>query len=173
MAGAAISVRGLRKIYGDREAVRGIDFEVAPGEIFGFLGPNGAGKTTTIEILEGYRTRTSGEVRVLGRDPARATRAWRDRIGLVLQEGGLTPLLTVREIADDVRAAVRPSAFRRRDARAGRARRATATRAWPALGRAAPPARGRGRADRRPGAGVPRRADDRIRPLGAAGARGA
>ncbi len=98
MDDAAISVRGLRKSYGDAEVVRGLDFDVAPGEIFGFLGPNGAGKTTTIEILEGYRARTAGEVRVLGSDPARATRAWRDRIGIVLQEGGLTPLLTVREI---------------------------------------------------------------------------
>ena len=65
----AISVHGLRKAYGENEAVRGIDFEVAPGEVFGFLGPNGAGKTTTIEILEGYRERTAGEVSVLGIDP--------------------------------------------------------------------------------------------------------
>jgi ABC-2 type transport system ATP-binding protein len=98
MGRPAISVRGLRKVYGDREAVRGIDFDVMPGEIFGFLGPNGAGKTTTTEILEGYRSRTAGEVDVLGSDPARATRAWRDRIGLVLQEGGLSPLLTAREV---------------------------------------------------------------------------
>jgi ABC-2 type transport system ATP-binding protein len=93
-----ITVRGLRKAYGDREVVRGIDFEVGTGEVFGLLGANGAGKTTTIEILEGYRTRSAGEVRVLGLDPARPTRAWRDRIGLVLQEGGLSPLLTVREV---------------------------------------------------------------------------
>lgn len=66
----AISVRGLRKRYGDAEVVRGVDFDVAPGEVFGFLGPNGAGKTTTIEILEGYRSRTEGEVSVLGADPA-------------------------------------------------------------------------------------------------------
>jgi ABC-2 type transport system ATP-binding protein len=93
-----ITVRGLRKAYGDREVVRGIDFEVGAGEVFGLLGANGAGKTTTIEILEGYRTRTSGHVRVLGLDPARPTRGWRDRIGLVLQEGGLSPLLTVHEV---------------------------------------------------------------------------
>ena len=93
----AISVRGLRKTYGENEAVRGIDFEVAPGEVFGFLGPNGAGKTTTIEILEGYRERTAGEVTVLGIDPGHATRDWRTRIGLVLQECELNPLLTVRE----------------------------------------------------------------------------
>jgi ABC-2 type transport system ATP-binding protein len=93
----AISVHGLRKSYGENEAVRGIDFEVAPGEVFGFLGPNGAGKTTTIEILEGYRQRTAGEVSVLGIDPGHATREWRTRIGLVLQECELNPLLTVTE----------------------------------------------------------------------------
>jgi len=95
---AVISVAGLRKTYGRHEAVRGIDFEVAPGEIFGLLGTNGAGKTTTIEILEGYRTRTAGDVRVLGVDPGRPTRAWRERIGLVLQESEVDPVYTVREI---------------------------------------------------------------------------
>ncbi|HEX3562766.1 MAG TPA: ABC transporter ATP-binding protein [Solirubrobacterales bacterium] len=94
---AAIQVTGLRKAYGENEAVRGIDFEVARGEVFGFLGPNGAGKTTTIEILEGYRERTAGDVSVLGVDPGRATREWRSRIGLVLQECELNPLLTVAE----------------------------------------------------------------------------
>jgi ABC-2 type transport system ATP-binding protein len=93
----AISVSGLRKSYGENEAVRGLDFEVAAGEVFGFLGPNGAGKTTTIEILEGYRERSAGEVAVLGVDPAAPTRAWRDRVGLVLQECELDPLWTVRE----------------------------------------------------------------------------
>ena len=93
----AIAVRGLRKSYGESEVLRGIDFEVHTGEVFGFLGPNGAGKTTAIEILEGYRKRSAGEVSVLGIDPARPTRAWRDRIGLVLQECELDPLLTVAE----------------------------------------------------------------------------
>ncbi len=94
---AAIEVQGLRKAYGANEAVRGIDFCVPQGEVFGFLGTNGAGKTTTIEILEGYRTRTAGEVRVLGVDPERPTRAWRNRVGMVLQESEPDPLLTVRE----------------------------------------------------------------------------
>jgi ABC-2 type transport system ATP-binding protein len=96
-SGPAIAVLGLHKSYGDHEAVRGIDFEVSSGEVFGFLGPNGAGKTTTIEILEGYRERSSGQVYVLGVDPAHPTREWRNRIGLVLQECEFEPLLTVRE----------------------------------------------------------------------------
>jgi len=93
----AISVANLRKRYGSAEVVRGIDFEVSSGECYGFLGPNGAGKTTTIEILEGYRSRSEGEVSVLGVDPARPSRGWRQRVGLVLQECELDPLLTVRE----------------------------------------------------------------------------
>ncbi|HEX8688730.1 MAG TPA: ABC transporter ATP-binding protein, partial [Solirubrobacterales bacterium] len=92
-----ISVRGLSKSYGDLEAVRGIDLEVRRGEVFAFLGPNGAGKTTTVEILEGYRRRSGGEVRVLGEDPERADRGWRERIGIVLQSGRPDPYLTVRE----------------------------------------------------------------------------
>jgi ABC-2 type transport system ATP-binding protein len=93
----AITVRGLRKSYGATEVLRGIDFDVHAGEVFGFLGPNGAGKTTAIEILEGYRRRSAGEVTVLGIEPGRPTRAWRDRIGLVLQECEPDPLLTVAE----------------------------------------------------------------------------
>jgi ABC-2 type transport system ATP-binding protein len=97
MGTIAIEVRGLTMKYGSVEAVRGIDLAVMTGEVFGFLGPNGAGKTTTIEILEGYRSRTGGEVSVLGVDPASPTREWRDRVGLVLQSCELDPLLTVRE----------------------------------------------------------------------------
>jgi ABC-2 type transport system ATP-binding protein len=94
---SAISIKGLRMSYGETEAVRGIDLEVRQGEIFAFLGPNGAGKTSTVEILEGYRKRTGGEVSVLGEDPAHAGSAWRDRIGIVLQSNSLDPYLTVRE----------------------------------------------------------------------------
>jgi ABC-2 type transport system ATP-binding protein len=97
LAEPVISIRGLRKSYGDFEAVRGIDLEVQAGEVFAFLGPNGAGKTTTVEILEGYRGRSGGEVTVLGEDPERAGRNWRERIGIVLQSCRLDPYLTVRE----------------------------------------------------------------------------
>jgi ABC-2 type transport system ATP-binding protein len=97
MADPIVSVRDLRKSYGEHEAVRGISFDVRRGEVFGFLGTNGAGKTTTIEILEGYRRRSGGEATVLGGDPGRPTPQWRDRIGLVLQESELSPLYTVRE----------------------------------------------------------------------------
>jgi len=96
-ADAVISVRSLRKSYGSVEAVAGIDLHVSRGEIFAFLGPNGAGKTTTVEIMEGFRTRSAGEVSVLGADPARAGGEWRDRVGVVLQESQPEPGLTVRE----------------------------------------------------------------------------
>ncbi len=93
----SVLVRGLRCSYGANEALRGIDLEVARGEVFALLGPNGAGKTTTIEILEGFRARTDGEVRVLGADPGGAPASWRERIGVVLQESTPEPELTVRE----------------------------------------------------------------------------
>ena len=94
----AIEVRGLRKSYGSLEAVRGIDLSVVRGEVFAMLGPNGAGKTTTVEILEGYRSRSSGEVRVLGHDPARRERELMSRMGIVLQQSGVQQYLTVREV---------------------------------------------------------------------------
>src|ERR1700685_937822 len=94
---SVISVRGLVKRYGDHEAVRGIDLEIYRGEIFAFLGPNGAGKTTTVEILEGFRKASGGEVEVLGEDPGRAPASWRARIGIVLQDSEAEPGLTVRE----------------------------------------------------------------------------
>ena len=95
---SAIVVRGLRKSYGALEAVRGVDFEIEEGEVFGLLGPNGAGKTTTVEILEGYRKRDAGEVSVLGHDPERPGREFRERIGVVLQQSQLWQNITVREM---------------------------------------------------------------------------
>ena len=104
----AVSVRGLTKSYGAVEAVRGISFEVPAGEVFALLGPNGAGKSTTVEILEGHRTADSGEVSVLGFDPAKAGREFRDRIGIVLQESTVdTSEVTVAEALDTFRAACR------------------------------------------------------------------
>ena len=94
----AISVRGLHKSYGEVEAVRGVSFDVGYGEVLALLGPNGAGKTTVVEILEGYRKRTSGEVDVLGVDPARGGVGFRERIGIVLQECGIDAYLTVHEV---------------------------------------------------------------------------
>ena len=96
----AVDVRDLQKSYGGVEAVRGIDFDIRAGEVFGLLGPNGAGKTTTLEILVGHRARDAGEVRVLGTDPQQADSSWRGRIGVVPQSGGLFPNLTVREHLD-------------------------------------------------------------------------
>jgi ABC-2 type transport system ATP-binding protein len=92
-----IRVQGLRKAYGEFEAVRGIDFEVRRGEVFGLLGPNGAGKTTTVEILEGYRERSAGQVSVLGKDPGQRPRDLRARVGIVLQSTGLYRPIRVRE----------------------------------------------------------------------------
>jgi ABC-2 type transport system ATP-binding protein len=96
----AIDVRDLRKSYGDFEAVRGISFSVEAGEVFGLLGPNGAGKTTTVEILEGYRDRSGGDVSVLGYDPGHPTRAMRERVGIVLQQSSFYPRVTVKEAVE-------------------------------------------------------------------------
>lgn len=93
----AITVQDLRKTYGTRAAVDGIDLDIATGEVFALLGPNGAGKTTTVEILEGFRERDGGEVRVLGVDPQGAGRSWRNRVGIVLQTSTGLDLLTPRE----------------------------------------------------------------------------
>src|ERR1044071_9682385 len=93
----AIEVQGLTKNYGDVRAVAGLDLSVRQGEVFAILGPNGAGKSTSVEILEGYRSRDGGEVRVLGHDPGHPTRAWRSRIGIVLQTAEDAAELTVRE----------------------------------------------------------------------------
>ena len=96
----AIEVRDLKRSYGALQAVRGVSFEVRAGEVFCLLGPNGAGKTTTVEILEGYRVRSGGEVRVLGMDPARGQRDLRERVGIVLQQCGVQEELTVAELVE-------------------------------------------------------------------------
>ena len=98
--GPAIEVRDLRKSYGEVEAVRGVSFEVTRGEVFCLLGPNGAGKTSIVEILEGYRKRSNGDVRVLGMDPAHSERELHERVGIVLQECGVQNDLTVRELIE-------------------------------------------------------------------------
>jgi ABC-2 type transport system ATP-binding protein len=97
---SAIEVTGLRKRYGDLEAVRGVDLHVDPGEVFAMLGPNGAGKTTIVEILEGFRDRSGGQVSVLGHDPADNDRDLKARTGIVLQSTGVDPFLTVRETVE-------------------------------------------------------------------------
>jgi ABC-2 type transport system ATP-binding protein len=100
VASSAIQVHGLRKAYGKREVLHGLDLDVPEGEVFALLGPNGAGKTTTVEILEGYRARDAGEVSVLGEDPWHAGAGFRARIGIVLQSSAVYPLLTVGEIVE-------------------------------------------------------------------------
>lgn len=103
MSELAIEVRGLRKSYGSFEAVKGIDLHVNKGEVFSLLGPNGAGKTSTVEILEGHRSRSGGDVSVLGHDPGKGERALKSRIGIVLQETGVERFLTVAEAIDRFR----------------------------------------------------------------------
>ena len=100
----AIEVRGLTMSYADREVLKGVDFQVRRGEVFCLLGPNGAGKTTTVEILEGFRHRTGGDVRVLGMDPAAQSARLRERIGIVLQECGFPRQARVAELIDMWRA---------------------------------------------------------------------
>jgi ABC-2 type transport system ATP-binding protein len=100
VASPAIEVTDLRKAYGPVEAVRGLSFEVERGEVYGLLGPNGAGKTTTVEILEGYRRRSAGDVRVLGHDPATRDRDLQQRVGIVLQSCGFYPRVTVKEAVE-------------------------------------------------------------------------
>ncbi len=97
---SAIAVSGLRKSYGQREVLHGVSFTVETGEVFALLGPNGAGKTTTVEILEGYRRRDDGDVRVLGEDPERGGRSFKSRIGIVLQSSAVYHLLSVHEIVE-------------------------------------------------------------------------
>ena len=97
MSAAAIEVEGLQKSYGTKVALHDVSFTITEGEIFALLGPNGAGKTTTVEILEGYRARSAGTVRVLGVDPADPIRAWRSRIGIVLQSSKISDEITVNE----------------------------------------------------------------------------
>ena len=155
-----VSVRGLVKRYGSLEAVAGIDLEVRRGEIFAFLGPNGAGKTTTVEILEGFQRRTGGQVSVLGHDPATAGGAWRDRVGVVLQESEPEPGLSVRECL--AMPPVLPPAIRRTLALSVSPKPARSAPGFPA---ASAPARFRPRPHRRPRAHLPGRADYRLRPV--------
>ncbi|MGW5879392.1 ABC transporter ATP-binding protein [Nocardiopsis terrae] len=98
MSETVIEAEGLRKKYGDTEAVAGVDLGIARGEVFSFLGPNGAGKSTTVEILEGFRQRDGGSARVLGEDPGRAGRDWRSRVGIVWQQETMVPKLAVRDV---------------------------------------------------------------------------
>ena len=166
--GQAIRIRGLRKTYGDRAAVDGVDLDVHTGEVFALLGPNGAGKTTTVEILEGYRRRDVGEVAVLGTDPAQGGRDWRARLGIVLQSSVENAELTVAEMVshfgryypdprdpDEVIAAV--GLLDKRKARTRALSGGQRRRLDVALGIVG-----------RPGAALPRRAHHGVRPAGPA-----
>ncbi len=163
--GAAISVRGLVKRYGDRNAVDGVDLDIRRGEIFALLGPNGAGKTTTVEILEGYRTRDGGQVQVLGQDPAEGGRSWRAEIGIVLQSGAGDSQLTCLELLT-AQAAYYPDPRDPAEVlelvglREGPGARPVAVRG------PAPPARRRAGDRGPPRPAVPRRAHHRVRPGG-------
>ena len=158
--GLAIEVRDLRKAYGEVEAVRGVSFEVARGEVFCLLGPNGAGKTSIVEILEGYRTRTHGEVRVLGLDPARGERELHERVGIVLQESGVQNDLTVRELVEMYgRYHVRRRPVEEVIELVELGREGGHTRPQ-AIGRSEAETRSGAGARRGPGSDLPRRADD-------------
>ena len=125
----AISVRDLRKDYGDIHAVDGVSFDVDEGEVYALLGHNGAGKSTTVEILEGHRKRSAGEVTVLGHDPARPAADFRDRIGIVLQSSGVEHELTVAEAVEVYGSCYRAARDRRRGRRARRPRPSSSTAA--------------------------------------------
>ncbi len=163
MSDRVIDVRGLRKSYGDFEAVKGIDFHVDRGEVFALLGPNGAGKTTTAEILEGFRERTAGDVDVLGHDPANRELDLRQRIGIVLQSTGVDPVPHGPGDRRAVRRLLPEAARRRRGDRRRRPRREAGRARGQALGRPAAAARRGDRAGGRPRAPVPGRADHRLR----------
>ncbi len=163
----AISVSHLAKSYGNVVAVKDVTFEVEKGEVFALLGPNGAGKTTTIEILEGFRDRSSGQVQTLGVDPSnRATQRWlRTRIGVVLQELAVEPFYSVRQVLTR-NAGYYPSPRPVDEVieLIGLKEKADQT-GQEALGRPAAPARRRARHHREPRLAVPRRAHDRPRPF--------
>ena len=162
---AAVSVRGLRKSYGEVEAVAGLDLEIARGEVFALLGPNGAGKTTTVEILEGYRRRTAGDVQVLGVDPEAGGRDLRerDRDRAPGERRGPRASPCARR-SSSAAPPIRPRCRPTTSPSSSVSRRAATTRP-DALRRTAAPARSRARGRRRPGAAVPRRAHDRLRPI--------
>ena len=166
MSELAVEVRGLHKSYGSVEAVRGIDLSVPPGMVYAVIGPNGAGKTTMLEILEGHRTPTSGEARVLGYDPTRNATEFKQRIGIVLQSTGIPNYLRVEEAVDMFRRLLPAPAPARRRARPRWPGGAATEARAPALRRSDAPARRGDRAGRRPGPSVPRRTDDGPRPGG-------
>ena len=142
---SAVQVRGLRKSYGQLQAVHEVDLDVGYGEVFAILGPNGAGKSTTIEILEGHRKRDSGHVSVLGEDPGTAGRSWRAKIGIVLQEVSDAGMLTVSETVADVCEMLRGGACPRGGARTRRARLGVRIESQNIVRGAASPARRRSR----------------------------
>ena len=152
----AIEVSGLVKTYGETRALNGVDLTVAEGEVFALLGPNGAGKSTTVEILEGHRTASAGSVRVLGVDPETGGRAYRERIGIVLQETAIESALTVRESIDIYGALYPPAPSGGRVDRDRRPRGEGRRPYQDPIGRSAAPPRTGTRHGRRPGTAVSR-----------------